>query len=214
MVLVHGYGADEHDLAPLAPLYDPGGEFFAVCPRGPNSVFPYGAGWYDRDDDGNIDEAGFVASIDRLDATIDQQCHEQGLDRAESVIIGFSQGGAATLAVSLRQSSSARPAAIACLSGMLQEPPAMPYAWGADGLPPVYVQHGAHDPMVSIDRGHHEAQVHAKCQRFARQPKHTVPTQIRSHASATSSGSSSSSNGTPKETVTMHQCMLFRHAHR
>ena len=35
LVLIHGYGADEHDLAPLAQLYDPDGNFFAVCPRGP-----------------------------------------------------------------------------------------------------------------------------------------------------------------------------------
>ena len=155
MVLVHGYGADEHDLAPLAPMYDPDGEFFAVCPRGPNDVFPYGAGWYERDEAGNIDEAGFVASIDRLDATIDAICAEHGFDRARSVIIGFSQGGAATLAVALRASDSVRPAAIACLSGMLQEPAAMAYAWDAVDLPPVYVQHGTLDPMVGIERGHH-----------------------------------------------------------
>lgn len=155
MVLVHGYGADEHDLAPLAPLYDPAGEFFAVCPRGPNSVFPYGAGWYDRDEGGNIDEAGFVASIDRLDATVDAVCADHGFQRSEAVVIGFSQGGAATLALALRESPSTRPAAIACLSGMLQEPDAMPYAWGATDLPPVYVQHGTVDPMVGIERGHH-----------------------------------------------------------
>lgn len=160
MVLVHGYGADENDLAPLAPLYDPEGQFFAVCPRGPNDVPPWGAGWYDRDIDGNVDTAGFIESVDRLDATIDQVCGQHGLDRSQAVVIGFSQGAAATLALTLRQGAGTRPAAIACLSGMLQQPDGMPYAWDAgdgdvDRLPPVYVQHGTHDPMVDIARGHH-----------------------------------------------------------
>ena len=34
LLLVHGYGADEHDLAPLAPYLDPEGLFFTVCPGG------------------------------------------------------------------------------------------------------------------------------------------------------------------------------------
>ncbi|MDG2112895.1 MAG: hypothetical protein P8N02_09820, partial [Actinomycetota bacterium] len=53
-----------------------------------------------------------------------------------------------------------RPAAIACLSGMLQQPDGLSYHWDMDGfdvgeLPPVYVQHGTHDPMVGLERGHH-----------------------------------------------------------
>ena len=98
LVLVHGYGADEHDLAPLAPLYDPGGDFFAVCPRGPNAVPPFGAGWYERDAEGNIDHAGFVQSVDRLDATVDQLCSTHGFERSEAVIIGFNHGVASPTA--------------------------------------------------------------------------------------------------------------------
>ena len=33
LVLIHGYGADEYDLAPLAPVLDDAGRFFTVCPR-------------------------------------------------------------------------------------------------------------------------------------------------------------------------------------
>ena len=47
-------------------------------------------------------------------------------DRAQAVIIGFSQGGAMTLASALRTGGAIRPAAMACLSGMLTE---------LDGLP-------------------------------------------------------------------------------
>ena len=155
MVLVHGYGADEHDLAPLAPLYDPDGEFFVICPRAPNDVPPFGAGWYERDATGAIDVAGFVESVDRLDATIDATCAGHGFDRSQAVIIGFSQGAAATLAVALRSGGATRPAAIACLSGMLQEPDGFDYDWHASDLPPACVQHGTQDPMVPLERGHH-----------------------------------------------------------
>ena len=59
LLLVHGYGADEHDLAPLAPYLDPEGRYFTVCPRGPLTVEPFGgASWYDFAD-GGADEATF-----------------------------------------------------------------------------------------------------------------------------------------------------------
>ena len=45
LVLIHGYGADEFDLAGLVPHIDPDGRFFTVCPRGPRSVMGFGAGW-------------------------------------------------------------------------------------------------------------------------------------------------------------------------
>jgi len=153
LVLIHGYGADEHDLAPLAQLYDPDGNFFAVCPRGPNTVPPWGAGWYERGPSGEIDGAAFAHSADRLDATIDAVCAEFGYARREAVFVGFSQGCAMTLAVTLR-SGAVRPAAICCLSGMLQEVDELNYDWDADDLPPVYVQHGTLDPLVEVSRGH------------------------------------------------------------
>ena len=91
LVLIHGYGADEHDLAPLAQLYDPDGNYFAVCPRGPNTVPPWGAGWYEPTSSGLDDESGFAEAVARLDATIDLMCSEHGFDRREAVFVGFSE---------------------------------------------------------------------------------------------------------------------------
>jgi len=159
LVLVHGYGADEYDLAGLVPHVDPDGRFFAVCPRGPNSVMGFGAGWYERRPDGTIDPAEFVASVDRLDATIDAACDDGGFDRSEAVIIGFSQGGAMTLASALRTGAATRPTAIACLSGMLTRVDGLTYAFevanaaDAEALPEILIHHGTHDPLVVVDRG-------------------------------------------------------------
>ena len=158
LVLVHGYGANEHDLAPLVPHIDPEGRFFTVCPRGPFSVMGFGAGWYERNDDGEIDPAMFVASVDALDATIDSVCAEHGFDRSQAVIIGFSQGGAMTLASALRAKGATRPAAMACLSGMLTELDGLDYIYeqpmADERLPEILIHHGTHDPVVTIDRGH------------------------------------------------------------
>ncbi len=155
LVLLHGYGADENDLAPLAPHLDPDGDFFTICPRAPHSVPPFGAGWYERDANRNIDPAMFLASVDSVDKTIDAACSQYGFDRSEAVVIGFSQGGAMALASTLRADGAVRPRAVACLSGMLQEIDGLTYEFGADNLPRILVQHGTLDPMVTIDRGHH-----------------------------------------------------------
>lgn len=162
LVLVHGYGADEHDLAPLAPHVDPDGKFFTICPRAPHDLVSmgFGAAWYERDGDGEIDPDDFLTSVAALDSTIDDVCAEKGLDRSTAVIIGFSQGGAMTLASALRSNGATRPAAMACLSGMLQRVDGLDYAFDEPGfdaatgtLPAIAVQHGTHDPLVPIDRG-------------------------------------------------------------
>ena len=153
LVLLHGYGADEHDLAPIASMIDPTGRFFAVAPRAPLDVFPYGAGWYERTEDRRIESAPFLATIATLDATIDSICETHNLDRETSVVVGFSQGGAMALASSLRVGAPARPAAVACLSGMINEVDGLEYAFD-DYLPPVLVQHGNLDQVVPVERGH------------------------------------------------------------
>jgi len=158
LLLVHGYGADEHDLAPLAPYLDPEGAFFTVCPRGPQTVEPFGgASWYDFTD-GGADEATLEGALIQLDHAVDSACAARGLDRSRSVWMGFSQGGSMVLALALRASGKARPAAVACLSGFLHEPDWLLYDWAAADLPPIYVQHGTHDPMLPVEQGRRAAE--------------------------------------------------------
>ncbi len=161
LVLIHGYGADEYDLAPLTSHIDPKGRFFTICPRGPISVMGFGAAWYGRSDEGPIDPATFLASLAAIDTTIDQACAENQFDRSEAVVIGFSQGGAMALASSLRSAGGPRPAAVACLSGRLQRMDGLSYAFDDEqapadaksSLPDILVHHGTLDPVVSVDDG-------------------------------------------------------------
>ena len=46
LVLLHGRGADERDLLPLADALDPRRRLEALTPRGPLSLPPGGAHWY------------------------------------------------------------------------------------------------------------------------------------------------------------------------
>jgi phospholipase/carboxylesterase len=160
LVLIHGYGADEADLAPLAPVLDPEGRFSTICPRGPIDLPNGGAAWYDRSPEGDVDPASFQHAVLELDHLVDAACAQGGLARAASLIVGFSQGGAMALALTLRETTKVAPVGVACLSGMLQTPDWLRYAWDADGwpagateLPAVLVQHGTADPMVAVDQG-------------------------------------------------------------
>ena len=90
MLLVHGKGADEHDLEPLVAHINPEGRFLAVLPRAP---LPFMGGWQWYETDG-IPRGGpeFLGSVDALDDLLDLACAEYGFDRAKAIVAGFSQG--------------------------------------------------------------------------------------------------------------------------
>ncbi|HVM41277.1 MAG TPA: thioredoxin [Acidimicrobiia bacterium] len=159
LLLVHGLGADENDLAALVPYLDPEGQFVTVLPRAPK---PYGPGyqWYEFTPEGP-DPATFAASVDSLDAAVDAACEEHGLRREEAIFAGFSQGASLMLALGLRAGGGTRPAGILAMSGFLPSVPGVGYDWEAEA-PPVLVQHGTHDPMLPVTRGRDAAHVLAQ----------------------------------------------------
>ena len=153
LVLLHGFGADQDDLAPIVQHIDPDGRFTSVCFRAPIDLVPFGAAWYERNNEGIVDVDSFKNSAMSINATIDAVCETGGFDRAEMVLLGFSQGCAMALAVGLWKESAVRPTALACLSGLLQEIPDFEY--DLTTLPAVLIQHGIQDPMVNVERGRH-----------------------------------------------------------
>lgn len=150
LLLVHGLGADENDLAALVPHLDPDGRFVTVLPRAPQ---PYGPGyqWYEFGP-GGPDPKTFLAAVEALDGVVDQACEEDGLSRADAVVAGFSQGASLVVALGLRRGANPHPAGILAMSGFLPEVDGLDYDWDAE-LPPVLVQHGTHDPMIAVARG-------------------------------------------------------------
>lgn len=93
LVVLHGYGATQHDLAALKPHVDPDGNYLFVSPHGPIKTANGGASWY------NFDEAAWQAypdsfhqTLQSLDFFVNDLCETTGLKRKEAVFGGFSQG--------------------------------------------------------------------------------------------------------------------------
>ncbi|HYH50002.1 MAG TPA: hypothetical protein VEG38_10700 [Acidimicrobiia bacterium] len=149
LLLIHGKGADEHDLEGIVPILDPEGRFVTVLPRAPLS-FPPGWEWYRTE---GIPRGGaeLVSSVEALDDLLDSCCAEYGFDRAQAIVAGFSQGCAVTLALGLRRSDRPRPAGLLGMSGFLPERPDLEYDFAA--APPVFIQHGSMDPVISAEQG-------------------------------------------------------------
>jgi phospholipase/carboxylesterase len=153
LLLIHGKGADEHDLEALVPHLDPEGRFLTVLPRAPLS-FMGGWQWYDTD---GIPRGGpeLIPSVDALDDLLDSSCAEYGFDRSQAIVAGFSQGCAVTLALGLRRSARPRPAGLLGMSGFLPEREGLEYDFS--GAPPVLIQHGTADPLISVEYGRRAA---------------------------------------------------------
>ena len=149
MLLIHGKGADEHDLEALIPHLDPEGRFLTVLPRAP-LPFPPGWEWYRTE---GIPRGGpeFVSSVDAVDDLLDASCAEYGFDRSQAIVAGFSQGCGLTLALGLRRSGRPRPAGLLGMSGFLPDRDDLDYDFSA--APPVFIQHGTADPLISVEEG-------------------------------------------------------------
>jgi thioredoxin len=154
LLLIHGYGADERDLAGLLPYLDPEGFFATVLPRGPVAA-PPGFSWYDIGSvgAGHVSDATFDASLRELDDLLDESCAEHGMARAEAIVGGFSQGGGLAVALGLGRSDRPHPAAVLALSTYLPDVEGIEYDWDAAATIPVLVQHGTDDPLIPVERG-------------------------------------------------------------
>jgi thioredoxin 1 len=173
LLLMHGVGSNENDLAGLAPIIDPDGNFVIVCPRGPYAYGP-GFSWF-RMENPELVGPTMESSLQALDEVVDNACAEYGLERSQMVAGGFSMGGAMSLVFTFRASAHPRPAGVLCMSGFLPGDPES-LDWEAkdeEGLPPVLMQHGIHDPMVPLERAKYTVRV---------LEEHGVPLQFREYA--------------------------------
>jgi phospholipase/carboxylesterase len=145
LVLIHGRGADEHDLFPLLDALDPERRFTGYTPRGPLALPPGGAHWYVVPRVGYPDAATFQESYASLCDWIDALPHER------VVVGGFSQGAVMSHAVSLGRGRP-RPAALIALSGFIPEVD----GWEPDlepPFPPIVIAHGTYDPVIPVEFG-------------------------------------------------------------
>ena len=144
-LLLHGRGADEHDLYPLLDALDPERRLRGYTPRAPLALPPGGAHWYVVPRVGFPDletfRVGYTAAAEWLDAL--------PFPSERIVLGGFSQGAVMTYALGLGRGRP-RPAALLALSGFI---PTVE-GWEPDlepPFPPIAIVHGEYDPVISVE---------------------------------------------------------------
>jgi phospholipase/carboxylesterase len=153
---LHGLGADASDFLPILPeLVRPDWPALRVLfPNAPVRPITLNGGmamrgWFDllgMDAGVREDEAGIRASVAALDALIEREIG-RGMPAERIFVAGFSQGGAIALATLLRRRMPLAGAVL--LSTWLP----LAGASAAEARPesvatPIFMAHGAHDPLV------------------------------------------------------------------
>jgi len=143
LVLLHGRGADEHDLYPLLDVLDPEHRLLGVTPGGPLHLPPGGRHWYALGGIPTPDPETFLSTAPRLAAFLDAL----PVPFERVVLGGFSQGTVMTWAMTLGPERP-RPAGVLALSGFLPRVPGYPLDPGRLAGVPVAVAHGTLDPVI------------------------------------------------------------------
>jgi phospholipase/carboxylesterase len=144
LVLLHGRGADEHDLYPLLDALDPERRLLGLTPRAPLSLPPGGAHWYALHEIGFPDPPTFTETYPRAAAWLDSI----GVPLERTVLGGFSQGAVMTYALGLG-AGRPRPAALIALSGFIPTVPG--FAIDLSPPPPIAIGHGTYDDVISVE---------------------------------------------------------------
>jgi phospholipase/carboxylesterase len=157
LVLMHGRGADEHDLFPLLDALDPEQRLVGATPRGPLSLPPGGAHWYVLGGIGTPERSTFDASYAALTEWLDGFLEEHGVSHDRLALGGFSQGGVMAYALGLGRGRP-RPAALTVFSSFI------PTVEGFEldlspPLPQVAIGHGSLDPVIGVEWGRQAREV-------------------------------------------------------
>lgn len=150
LVLLHGRGADEHDLFGLFDVLDPKRRLRGITVGGPLSLPPGGRHWYVVPRVGFPEPASFAGSYAALAELLDDELE---LDWATTVVGGFSQGTVMSYALGLGPGRP-RPAGILAFSGFI--PTVEGWAPELDAVAglPVLIAHGTLDPVIPVTFAH------------------------------------------------------------
>ena len=150
-VLFHGRGADERDLFPLFDIVDPRRRLLGISVRGPLSLPPGGAHWYQVREVGYPDPATFFPTYERLAPWLDEQLAERGIAMDRTVLGGFSQGAVMTYSLGLAKGRPT-PAAMLAFSGFIPRVDRFDIDLDREDLH-VAIGHGIYDPVIEVQWG-------------------------------------------------------------
>ncbi|MDX6666398.1 MAG: phospholipase/carboxylesterase [Solirubrobacteraceae bacterium] len=151
VILLHGRGADEHDLLPLLGVLDPKRRLRGITVGAPLAMPPGGKHWYAVHRVGHPDPATFAPTYAELTSFLDT---ELAVDWSQTVIGGFSQGGVMSYAVGLGPGRPV-PAGVLAMSSFI--PRFDDGSWEPDFAtrPQLHVAHvhGEGDPVIGVEFG-------------------------------------------------------------
>jgi phospholipase/carboxylesterase len=157
LLVLHGHDATEDDVGPLASELDPRRGFLVATARGPVAVDEGRFAWFEAGPRG-VDLGSLRTTVTALHATIDGLCAAHGSERTRVVVAGFSQGGAAALALGLMDVGRPRPRGVICIGGYLPDLDDA-FDWAGAAGTPMLVAHGTEDEVVPFDMGADSAAV-------------------------------------------------------
>lgn len=150
LILLHGVGANERQMAAIAPAFDP--RFLVLSVRSPIVLGPDAFGWFHVSftPQGPViveDEA--AAGWERIARFADEAVAAYGADPDRVYVAGFSQGGIMALTALL--TAPERFAGAVGMSGRLL-PEVLPHAAPPERLrdKPVLIVHGEHDQKLGV----------------------------------------------------------------
>ena len=150
LILFHGVGANERQMAALAPAFDP--RFVVVSARSPIVLGPNAFGWFHvsfTPQGPMIDAAEAEAGWKLLTRFVDEAVAAYGTDPARVYVGGFSQGAIMSLAALL--TAPQKIAGAVAMSGRLP-PEVLPHAAAPDLLRDkrVLIVHGEADEKLGV----------------------------------------------------------------
>ena len=158
VVLLHGRGADENDLFPLLDMLDPERRLLGATPRGPLSLPPGGAHWYQVMQVGYPDPSTFFPTYELLTGWYDSFLEGNGISNDKVVLGGFSQGAVMSYALGLGK-GRARPAALLPFSGFIPTVEGFEIDLSDVKGYPVAIGHGTYDPIIEVGWGRQAKQL-------------------------------------------------------
>jgi phospholipase/carboxylesterase len=153
LVLLHGIGADENDLFPLARTLDP--RFAVVSLRAPYD-YASGFAWFHIEfhpgGDVHPDAAQARRTLEDLVRWLDAAPARLGTDAARTFLLGFSQG--AMMSLGVLRTAPALVAGVVALSGRTPEA-LFPERADRDAIArvPLLVAHGTLDDVLPVEHG-------------------------------------------------------------
>lgn len=148
LLILHGRGANEHDLLPLASGLDP--RFLVVSPRAPLARWG-GYHWYDLIEMGTPEPATYTQGLQALRRFVGELLAAYPVAADQLYLLGFSQG--AMMSGSLLMTQPETIAGAVLLSGYL--PLEQDLAVQKERLAgkPVFIGHGTADNVLPIHHG-------------------------------------------------------------